>query len=140
MITKYRTPYGTVFHSTTCKDDHPNMVTREDFDKEPFTGMTLQQPALRALRAAERTLGHIWKPEHIRVTGSIRSCEQQRGLWLSDKSRFASPDTTLHTQGLAIDVHTGHLNDRVRKALLAHGWKQSRPDDEPWHFSFKLRA
>jgi hypothetical protein len=141
-VKTYFSKYGRVFHSTTCKDDFKNIKTRPPFDGEPNTGVTLQASALRSLRAVERSLGGPFKPRHIRVTGSIRSCEQQYALWRTDPGRFAHPDTTLHTQGLAIDVYNtpDSLNNKVRKALLAHGWHQSRPDDEPWHFSFRLTA
>ena len=136
---KYRTRYGTVYHSPVCKDDWDNIKT---FSFEGVTGATytLQRPAIRSLRAVARDLGGPWKPAPVIVTGTIRSCAQQAALYAMDPSRYANPNATLHTQGLAIDVHTGHLNDKIRKSLLAHGWHQSRPDDEPWHFSFRLTA
>jgi hypothetical protein len=47
----------------------------------------------------------------------------------------------LHCQALAIDVSTSLLNqDQIRRALLKRGWTQSRPDDEPWHYSFGWTA
>lgn len=86
----------------------------------------------------------VFRP--IYLTGSIRSCATARALYYSEEnqerirrtgtSRYAKPEGTLHPHGLAIDVHTGYLNDRIRHVLEAEGWRQSRPDDEPWHFSF----
>jgi len=76
----------------------------------------------------------VFRP--IFLTGSIRSCATQERLYRSDNKRYAKPGSTLHPHGLAIDVHTGFLNTTIRDILLNHGWEQSRPDDEPWHFSF----
>jgi hypothetical protein len=146
MIERFRTRYGTVFHSSTCKDDWPNLatvtlvnnvVTRR---KQEGATYTLQSPAIKSLRAVARDLGGPWRPQPVRVTGTIRACETQAALYASDSSRYAHPNVTLHTQGLAIDVNTNFLDERIRKSLLAHGWHQSRPDDEPWHFSYKLTA
>lgn len=142
---QYETRYGTVFHSDHCKDDWANIVTRgpqKRFGTKviPFTTLTLQRPAMQSLRAVEQDISGPFVRQYIRATGTIRTCEQQMALWLSDKERFAHPNSTLHTQGLAIDVHTGFLNEKLRKSMLAHGWHQARPSDEPWHFSFRLTA
>lgn len=142
-IERYETVFGTIFHSSTCKDDYDNIITDSRFTK--YTGVTinrnveitLQRPALKAFKRAEEELGR-----EIKITGSIRSCAQQASLYRSDPSRYASPNTTLHTQGLAIDVSTNDpdLEGRVRKVLLDVKFRQSRPDDEPWHFSYFLKA
>lgn len=144
-IHRYRTPYGVVRHSDTCKDDFKNMKTvvrlRAGTRKEvPYTRMTLQEPAILSIRAVEKKLSKPWRKFYVRVTGSNRSCAYQAALYATDKDRYAHPDKTLHTQGLAIDVHTGYLSEKLRKALLEEGWNQSRPVDEPWHFSYKLTA
>jgi len=142
-VERYKTKYGTIFHRPTCKDDWKNIITRnrKRFGKVvPYTTMTLQEPALLSIRAVEKELSKPWKRFMVRVTGTLRTCDQQRALYASDPKRYAPPNSGLHTHGLAIDVHTGYLDDRLRKALLAHGWHQSRPDDEPWHFSFRLSA
>jgi hypothetical protein len=137
------TRYGTIYHSSTCKD-HDNIETSDQYVKESGEvqrrarngpAITLQRPALKSFKVAEAKAD-----QEIVVTGTIRTCSQQATLYASDPQRFAHPNTTLHTQGLAIDVHTGFLNERVRRALRDCGWNQSRPDDEPWHFSFKLEA
>ena len=125
-ITTYLTPFGKVFRSDKCKDDFKNIVEWKD--------IKLQRPAMYSLRAAMLVGGRF------RLTGSLRTCAQQRALWKSDNDRFAHPSVGVHTQGLAIDVHMADLNKRVKLTLLALGWKQSRPDDEPWHFSFKVKA
>lgn len=144
-IHKYDTRYGAVFHSTVCKDDFDNMTTSDEFVKpsgtkkrRPRIGagfVTLQRPALKSFKMAESKLG-----AEIVLTGSIRSCELQWQLYRSDPNRYAHPNTTLHTQGLAIDVHTDFLDGHVKKNLELCGWKQARPGDEPWHFSFYLKA
>lgn len=143
----YKTRFGVVFHSDSCKDDWKNIRTTVrkrglpgNRKEVPFTTLTLQGPAIDSIRAVEKELSRPWKAFYVRATGTIRTCEQQMALWLSDKERFAHPNSTLHTQGLAIDIHTSFLDERLRKSMLAHGWHQSRPDDEPWHFSFRLTA
>lgn len=144
-IHRYKTRYGTIFHADRCKDDFGNIITAR-IKGRTFTGnkvtatYTLQRPAIRSLRAVARDLGSALRPRPVIVTGTIRACETQAALYKSDPNRYAHPNSTLHTQGLAIDVHTGHLNNKVRESLLRHGWHQSRPVDEPWHFSFRLTA
>ena len=137
-MTVYKTRYGPVYHREKCKSDWRNIVTVDH--KKPWTRYTLQRPAVKSLHAVARDLGSFWKPQWVRVTGTHRTCSFQLSKWREDPSRFASPNGTLHTHGLAIDVHTGFLNEKIRKSLLRHGWHQSRPDDEPWHFSFRLKA
>jgi hypothetical protein len=102
--------------------------------------MTLQRPALRSIEAVEEEISGRWIKRYVRVTGTWRSCAFQLSKWKEDPSRFAHPSVGLHTQGLAIDIHTAFLNKRLKRALLKHGWTQSRPDDEPWHFSYGWTA
>ena len=99
----------------------------------------------------------LWKGEFVRdrdirnfrpiiLTGSIRSCETAKRLYFSaenqariaagDGSRYARPESTLHPHGLAIDVDTRFLNSTIHDLLFKFGWRQSRPKDEPWHFSY----
>jgi hypothetical protein len=130
----YDTDYGYIHWSTTCKDDWSNIVEKS---RSGYT-LKLQQPAMHSYRACEEKLGY-----EIKLTGTWRSCALQSQLYNSDKTRYAHPDKTLHTQGLAIDVSTNYgtyKTWRIKRALLNHGWKQSRPDDEPWHFSYYLKA
>lgn len=143
-MTTTKTEYGPIRHGGSCFDHYRNIVEQD--------GRRLQAPAMRALREAERRLFKRKHPvrskfprnknarEPIILTGSWRSCDLQRQLYASDSSRYADPDKTLHTRGLAIDVHTGHLDDDVLAVLRATGWKRSRPDDEPWHHSYWLTA
>ena len=133
-MTVYRkvTRWGVVRRSSVCKDDWGNIRSI------PRVGYTLklQRPALRSFRAAERALGR-----EIKLTGSWRSCAYQMTKYHSDPNRFAHPNVTLHTQGLAIDVSTAQGGqDKIRRALKRRGWSQSRPDDEPWHYSFGWTA
>lgn len=98
----------------------------------------------------ERTGKRTFRP--IPLTGSLRTCEQQARLYaLNGKdgnppNRYAPPTVGVHTHGLAIDVHTGWLaalfrvGVSIRRVLSRRGWNQSRPDDEPWHFSFGVTA
>lgn len=143
-IEEYKTEFGTVYHRPTCKSDWKNIVTvqrrRPSGLVVPYTKLTLQEPAVRSIRQVEKDLSKPWKPFYVRATGTIRTCDQQRALYASDPDRFAHPDKTLHTHGLAIDVHTAYLSEALRRTMLRYGWHQSRPVDEPWHFSYRLTA
>jgi hypothetical protein len=135
-VTDTRTPRGIIHYGGRCVDDYDNLSI---YDQPPAGGapIRLQAPALRAFKAAERTYGKH-RPagrRSIILTGSWRSCELQRALHDSDPARFAHEDTSLHPRGLAIDVAMP-LPFGVRHALIEQGWKQARPDDEPWHFSW----
>ena len=126
------TRWGLVFRNTVCKSDWSNIVEK---DRDGYT-LKLQKPAMRSYRAAEASLGR-----EIKLTGSWRSCSLQAQLYQSDTQRYAHPNTTLHTQGLAIDVSTAQRDlDKIRGALKKRGWTQSRPTDEPWHYSFGWTA
>jgi hypothetical protein len=139
----YPTKYGLVYWRPTCKSDWSNIESRGYYVKFEGTknqervqrdyNLKLQRSALRSFLAAEKKLGF-----QLKLTGSHRTCEFQRACWESDPQRFAHPNEGVHTHGLAIDVHTGILSNRIKDVLKAHGWKQSRPVDEPWHFSFKV--
>lgn len=142
---RIKTKYGEIRHRETCKSDWSNIkcvVSKRAITKVPvkFTSMCLQEPAIKSIRAVEAELSKPWSPFRVRVTGSLRTCELQRQLYASDPNRYAPPNAGLHTHGLAIDVHTKYLSDKLRRALIKHGWKQSRPQDEPWHFSYHLSA
>lgn len=143
----YRTPYGRIWYGGPCRDDYPNLVTYDQGGGH--TVLTLQRPAMRAFWAAqvrlakrlgwsERRLEEHPHGKPIRVLpGTNRTCATQHRLWKSDPKRYARPEITGHTRGLAIDVDQtqGYL-ELVRRCLLAEGWRQVRPDDEPWHFSY----
>lgn len=133
-MTTYWTRYGRVYHSSVCKDNWPNIVERQ---RAGYT-LKLQSPALKSYLAAEKAIGF-----KITLTGSWRSCAYQSELYRSDPNRYANPNTTLHTQGLAIDVSmnlSAAQLAKVHKALNWRGWVQARPDDEPWHYSYRLKA
>jgi hypothetical protein len=143
-MTIYETKYGPIRHRDICKDDWKNIVTRyrrrNNGDIIPYTALTLQEPAIASIRAVEKELSRPWKKYVLRVTGSHRTCAFQAEKYREDPKRYAPPNAGLHTHGLAIDVHTGYLSAKLKRALLRHGWKQSRPIDEPWHFSYHLKA
>lgn len=146
-IERIETKYGTVFRADRCKDDYGTLRTSGWYRRKgiPFKKravyVTLQKPALDAFRRAEDVLGF-----QIFTTGSHRTCEFQAAKYREDPKRFAHPNEGVHTQGLAIDVDSGQLDKRgkdgrtVREVLRAVGWKQSRPEDEPWHFSWGVTA
>lgn len=130
-----RTLFGTIHHGGQCRDDYANI---EIYDQPPSGGspIKLQRPALRSFLQTERRLDKT-----ISLTGSWRSCALQRELYARDSNRYAHPDVTLHTRGLAIDVSQAQSSRKLRKIrrlLTELGWHQVRPDDEPWHYSFWL--
>jgi hypothetical protein len=131
-MARYLTRFGIVRRDEGCKSNYWNIVEQ---DRDGYT-LKLQRSAMRSFRRAEKSIGR-----EIRLTGSWRDCAYQAALYAKDPNRYASPNATLHTHGLAIDVSTT-LKDQeeIRKALLERKWKQSRPDDEPWHYSFYLKA
>lgn len=144
----YMTKYGIVYHSSVCKDNWSNIIVVQKYRKpngdliDRPKELKMQRAAIKSLKAVEDKLG-----QQVKTTGSWRSCSEQWALYRSDSSRFAHPNTTLHTQGLAIDVNMvwrGELTNaevnRFEDLMRKHGWKQARPDDEPWHWSFKLKA
>jgi hypothetical protein len=141
------TKFGRVFRADGCKDDYNNLKTSRyyyrggvRFKKRPQP-ITLQEPALKAYQEVEKRLGF-----QVFVTGSKRECAQQLALWKSDPNRFAHPSVGVHTHGLAVDVDSTQLSKKgkngktVRETFRAVGWKQSRPDDEPWHHSWGVEA
>jgi hypothetical protein len=136
-MTDQKTPYGIIHYNGVCKDDYPNLQL---YDQPPEGGspVKLQAAAMRSFKAAERRYGERtgrkWRA--IPLTGSWRSCAFQAECYRRDPNRYASPNGTLHTRGLAIDVSTAAPNQTLmRAALKAEGWHQARPD-EPWHYSY----
>lgn len=148
-IERYETKYGVVFRDVGgCKDDWNNIGTSRYYRKtsglirrrKRRVPITMQKPALEALKVAEQRLGH-----EIVVTGSFRTCELQDALYHSDPpasmKRFAPNTVGVHCQALALDASTEQpdLTTAIRKAMLAQDFHQSRPD-EPWHFSYHVSA
>ncbi len=142
------TPYGFIRYGGPCRDDYRSLVVYDQGGGN--TVLELQRPAMMAFQAAEvryaRRSG--WTKVRIKrnggrgrpikvLPGTNRSCETQARLYASDRNRYASPAITGHTRGLAIDVDQSQPNlDKVNAALRAEGWTQTRPDDEPWHWSY----
>ena len=148
-MTTYKTRYGPVYydgsgndHRPNIRDSHPPFSTRHEDAK-------LQRSALRAFRQAEKVLGrrlHPGKPwsrlkaRAIPLTGSWRSFALQAALYAIDSHRYASPYTSGHVQGIAIDVNTLSVHFMlIIRILDALGWKQSRAD-EPWHWTWGVEV
>lgn len=145
-MTDAQTPTGVIHYGGVCRDNYENITL---YDQPPPGGapIKLQQAALRAFRNAERDFAPRWSKKRkrqgrpIRLTGSWRSCAYQRELYHRDSHRYAHPDTSAHTRGLAIDVSTAQPRQRrIKRVLRKHGWKQVRPDDEPWHWSYWITS
>jgi len=152
---KRKTEYGFIYYGGACRDDYPNFRVYDQGGGN--TIVTLQKPALIALLEAQvklaRALG--WSKARIQgnqkaidgkkypagrpikvLPGTNRTCETQAALFKSDSSRYADPDITGHTRGIAIDVDQSQPNlGKVNAALASAGWKRVR-SDEPWHWSY----
>lgn len=129
--------WGEIICGGPCKDDYARIFIYHQVPGERY--VKLQGAAIRSFQAAEEALGF-----KILLTGSgWRSCALQTSLYRSDTSRYANPKSTGHTRGLAIDVSTAQSATKqaaIKKALLARHWHQSRPVDEPWHYSFGIQV
>lgn len=137
-----QTPYGRIVAPTgVCKDDYRII----DLLHRDGQTVKLQEGALGSYKAvceayAKRTwpiryrLGRV-KYRPVILTGSWRSCAYQTQLYASDPHRYAPPDVALHPRGLAVDVAMP-VSDTLKAIFRRHGWKQARPDDEPWHMSY----
>lgn len=141
----YRTRFGRIFAGGPCRDDYPNIVRYRQ--RDGWDPVVLQEPAMRSFKSAEKAFQHRTRHRPgrrpIPLTGSHRTCEFQRSKYAEDSKRFAHPDVTLHTRGLAIDVSTAIPQREkaiIEQALRRRGWKRSRPDTEPWHWSYFLEA
>jgi len=144
------TKFGKVFRlAGGCKDDFENIVTSRFYRKPSgviphrlrHISITMQRPAIEALRVVEAHLG-----QEVKVTGSARTCELQAQLYAKDPKRYAPPSVGLHCQALAIDVDTvwrdslsNKDEEEFVKLMKQVGFTQARPD-EPWHWSFGWTA
>lgn len=155
---RIKTPYGSIYYGGACKDSYRNMVTYDATPRGSGLVLTLQRPAMEAFLAAQvryaRRSG--WSKQRIErskikvggkvylegrpilvLPGTNRSCSTQKALYASDPNRYANPNITGHTRGLAIDRSNAQSNLKViDQSLGLEGWNKVRPDDEPWHLSF----
>jgi len=130
-----KTAYGPIIAGGACRDDYHRIVVHVQHAQHY---LKLQRAAVRSIVEVETKLGYP-----VICTGSWRACSTQTRLYASDKNRYAHPSKTAHCRGLAIDVSTNlpkAKQDAIRRALLNRGWHQSRPDDEPWHYSFGIQV
>ena len=141
---QYDTKYGTI-HTTDPGPYHayPNLQLYKQTDSRY---VRLQGPALRAFKAAElrttpKRLKKKGKVRHILITGEgYRDYSLQEHLWRSDPNRYANPNSSMHVEGLAIDVDQGQGAFRlyqIKKALLLEGWHYG-VSGEPWHTSYTV--
>lgn len=144
-MTTYKTRYGPIYYGGVCKDNYPNMTL---YDQPPKGGnpVKLQAAAIRAFKEAQKDLAHRlgWESARIKktggkmiaLTGSWRSCAYQAELYRRDPRRYASPNGTGHTRGIAIDVSMNQAYlEKIWASLRKIGWEHARPD-EPWHWSW----
>lgn len=157
---RYRTPYGDIYYGGPCRDNYRNMLAYNQAG--PHTVFSYQRPAMRAWLAAQvryaRRSGwtkrrientHVMlggkrytegKPIFV-VAGTNRSCSLQASLYRQDPGRYAKPEYTGHTRGLAADVHQDQDGlGVIYECLAAENWERSRPDDEPWHWTYWVKV
>ena len=104
-----------------------------------WRGVTLQPAAMQAFRKAVRLARGP-----VLVVQSYRSCGQQAEACRSIcgdptgcPGRCASPGTSYHQLGAAVDLTQGSLDTPgVIHAMEEAGWCQSEPANDPGHFSF----
>ena len=98
----------------------------------------------------------------IKISDSVRDYDQQAASYASDPTRFASPNSSAHVMGLAVDVDLGAIGanptgnspgswpasdatfGRLHAAFTSEGWCnwQIRGNstkgkiNEPWHYSY----
>lgn len=139
MVDIIKTEFGRIaVPDGPCKDNY-DLIERFSHDGQVII---LQRGAMESYKDACRAYGNRTRGSAFRIihcTGTARSCDLQRQLYNSDPQRFAHPDVSLHCRALAIDVATP-VPKLVRQLLMHRGWKQVRPDDEPWHFSYHFEA
>lgn len=153
-----KTRLGVIHYGGPCRDDYPNM---ERLDQDPDGAnviLTLQRPAMKAFLAAQVRFAKKsgWSEERINRTtvriggkrypvgrrivilaGTNRTCATQTALYRKDPNRYAAPQITGHTRGLAIDRSNIQLRlADVDQCLKLEGWTRTRPEDEPWHWSY----
>jgi hypothetical protein len=142
----FQTKYGTIH----CRFPGPKKKYKnvDVYHQTADRIVQLQTPALRAFKAAEKRLNEgVKRRRIIKITGvGYRSYDLQKQLWLTDKNRYASPDTSMHVEADAVDIDTGQrfrfktvkqTQALIRKALEAEGWHYA-VSGEPWHASFKV--
>lgn len=143
---RIKTANGYIYYGGPCRDNYHNL---ERYDQGGgHTIFELQRPAMKAFKAAQVRLAkrNGWSKKRIEnnpdgmeivvLAGTNRSCATQTALYRSDSSRYAPPQYTGHTRGLAVDLdqRQDHLAD-IHSCLLAEGWHYAR-SDEPWHTSY----
>ena len=149
---RIKTPYGFIYYGGVCKDNYRNFQRLDQFpEKDGNVILVLQGPAMRAFKAAQLRYARQsgWSKKRIAanpngrpiiiLAGTNRSCATQRALYASDSSRYANPNITGHTRGLAIDRSNAQPNlGIIDRCLAQEGWNRTRPDDEAWHWSYHV--
>ena len=149
---RIKTPLGFIYYGGPCRDNYRNFRTLDQFpEKDGNVILVLQGPAMRAFKAAQVRYAKQtgWSAARLKrnpdgrpiiiLAGTNRSCTTQAALYRSDQNRYANPNITGHTRGLAIDRSNAQPNLKIVDACLAaEGWHRTRPDDEPWHWSFHV--
>jgi hypothetical protein len=128
--------WGEIRCGGPCRDDYARITVDGRPNGEGY--VKLQQAGMKAFHDAEQACGFV-----IQLTGSFRLCATQESLYSQDPSRYAAPATSGHCRGLAIDVSTTYgwwKTRKIKRALADRRWYQTRPQDEPWHWSFGIQV
>lgn len=86
----------------------------------------------------DQALGYVVPPAS--VNDAYRPYAVQAAGYARDSNRFANPNKGLHVVGLAFDIHSDYNKPEVYEAFRKEGWHQTRPIDEPWHWSYGVRG
>ena len=100
-------------------------------------GATLQPGALQSLVTAASQFGLRPGYQELGMFGpqsTYRTWEQQAALYKNKPGVAAPPGSSLHQQGLAIDLPAALQTQKFFDILRALGWFQLR--GEPWHWSY----
>lgn len=92
-------------------------------------GHRLDRGAAAAFLDAERRY-----QGRIMITDSYRSAAQQRDVKARKPTLAATPGTSFHERGQAVDVATPPTAKLVA-SMEAAGWARFNPSREPWHWS-----
>lgn len=98
----------------------------------------LDKAAAASKARIDRKLGYVVPPAS--ANDAYRPYATQAAGYARDPERYANPNKGLHVVGLAFDIHSDFNTPEVYNAFRQEGWHQTRPGDEPWHWSYGVRG
>lgn len=98
----------------------------------------LDMAAAASKARIDKKLGYVVPPAS--VYDAYRPYSTQAAGYARDPERYANPNKGLHVVGLAFDIHSDYNKPEVYQAFREEGWHQTRPIDEPFHWSYGVRG